>query len=58
MEHFRYELHSGSEVEVIDLWLAGPRGRLEVAYAAMGGPGRGYRLTCAHQPLSSGFGQR
>jgi hypothetical protein len=56
VEHLRYESHTGSEVEVIDLWLDGPRGRIEVAYAAMGTPGRGYRLTCAHQPLSPGFG--
>ena len=56
MEHFRYELHTGSEVEVIDLWLDGPRGRIQVAYAAMGVPRRTYRLTCAHQPLSPGFG--
>jgi hypothetical protein len=56
VEHFRHELHTGSEVEFIDLWLDGPRGRIEVAYAAMGVPGRGYRLSCAHQPLSPGFG--
>lgn len=56
MEHFRYELHTGSEVEVVDLWLDGSRGRIEVAYAAMGVRGRGYRLSCAHQRLSAGFG--
>jgi len=56
VEHFRYELLSGCEVEVIDLWLDGPQGRIEVSYAAMGIPGRGYRLTCTHQPLSPGFG--
>lgn len=56
MEHFRYELHGGCEVEVIDLWLDGRRGRIDVSYAAMGVPGRGYRLTCGHQPLSPGFG--
>jgi hypothetical protein len=42
VEHFRYELHTGSEVEVIDLWLDGRRGRIEVVYAAMGVSGRGY----------------
>lgn len=56
MEHFRYELHTGSEFEVIDLWLDGPRGKVEVAYAAMGVPCRGYRLTCAHKAFSPGFG--
>ncbi|VTR99397.1 hypothetical protein [Tuwongella immobilis] len=56
MEHFRYELHTGSEAEVIDLWLNGLRGRIEVAYVAMGTTERGYRLACAHQPLSPAFG--
>jgi hypothetical protein len=56
VEHFRYELHTGCGAEVIDLWLDGSRGRIEVASAAMGEPGRGYRLSCAHQPLSPGFG--
>jgi hypothetical protein len=56
VERFRYELRTGCETEVIDLWLDLTRGRIEVAYAAMGIPGRGYRLTCAHQLLSPGFG--
>lgn len=56
MDHFRYELRTGCEVEAIDLWLNGAQGRIEVAYAAMGVPARGYRLTCAHQPLSPDFG--
>jgi hypothetical protein len=56
MERFRHELRTGCEVEVIDLWLDGRRAQIEVSYAAMGIPGRGYRLTCTHQPLSPGFG--
>lgn len=56
MERYGYEMPTGCEVEVIDLWLDGPRGRIEDAYTAAGVPGRGIRLACAHQPLSPGFG--
>lgn len=56
MEHFRYEMRTGCGAEIIDVWLDGSRGRIEIAYAAMGIPGGGYRLTCAHRPLSPGFG--
>lgn len=56
MEYFRYEMRSGCEIETIDLWVGGARGRIEVSYAAMGIPGRSYRLTCAHRLLSPAFG--
>src|SRR5262249_2555000 len=56
VEHFRCELRTGAEVETIDLWLDGGRGRIEVSYAAMGIPARGYRLVCAHRVLSPDFG--
>jgi hypothetical protein len=56
MEQYRYELHTGCEVEIIDLRLDGRRGWLDVSYAGMGIPARGYRLTCRHRRLSPAFG--
>jgi hypothetical protein len=56
VDRYRYELHTGCEAEVIDLWLDGSRGGIEVSYAGMGIPARAYRLTCAHRPLSPAFG--